>query len=170
MRIGWVCEAFLHMARNYDLSIVLPRTATKVRHSICVTDDLLRLKPLLRQPTEKGLPGPLRRSTERGPRSGASSTTFNFYEFSGSHAHSFYTTRPIQATSHENLDGNRQHLLQVFQRTLWTNSLPTRPLSSSTLPSFCSYYCTHTQYPLTLCPYVCYMSPLLWLASILYFQ
>ncbi len=95
------------LGRPYTPPQFLPRTSTKVRHSICITDGLLRLKPLRRQPTDKELPGPLRRSSDRGPRSGASSTTFNFYEFSGSRAHSFYTITPTQAIFREKLDGNR---------------------------------------------------------------
>ncbi len=59
------------LGRPYTPPQFLPRTSTKLRDSVCVTDDLLRLKPLRRQPIDKDLPGPLKQS-------GASSTTFDF--------------------------------------------------------------------------------------------
>ncbi len=109
------------LGRPYTPPQFLPRTSTKVRHSICITDGSLQLKPLRRRVTDKGLPGPLGRSrvsTEQGLRNGTYSTTFDFYEFPGSRAHSFYTTTPIQANVPQNLDENRQHLQQLFQMGL----------------------------------------------------
>ncbi len=109
------------LGRPYTPSRFLPRTSTKVRHSVCGTDHLLRLKPVRHQPKDKELPGSLRQSrvsTERGFRSGASSTAFDFFEFPDSRAHSFYTTTPIPANFREALDENRQHLQQLFQMAL----------------------------------------------------
>ncbi len=109
------------LERPYTPPQFLPRTYTKVRHSVSVSDDLHRLKPLRRQPTDKELPGQLGRSsvsTERGLRSGASSTTIDFHECIDSRAHSLYTTAPIQAIFHKNINGNRPHLQQLSQTAL----------------------------------------------------
>ncbi len=100
IRLPAVAREGYSLERPYTPPQFLPRTSTKIRHSVCVTDDLLRFKPLRRQPTDKELPGPLRRSwvsTERGPQRGAFSMAFDFYEFPESRAHSFFTTTQIQA-------------------------------------------------------------------------